>query len=196
MKSEERREQLLGCAAQLFAERGYHATTVEHIVTHAGVARGTFYGHFTDKRTIFEELLEHYMSEIRARIIRIDPTQGADHSLVQMRQNVLGAVSACLDHRDLTKILLSQAVGLDDDFDQKLLEFWDAVTNLMESSLVLGHELGLVRVGNTRLRAVAVIGALKELLYQVIMGGLEVDRDELVDDFLSMYLFGLFVLPE
>ena len=49
---EERREQISSVARDVFARRGYHQTTIEDIVLQAGIARGTFYLYFEDKRDI------------------------------------------------------------------------------------------------------------------------------------------------
>ncbi|MCA9565749.1 MAG: helix-turn-helix transcriptional regulator, partial [Myxococcales bacterium] len=121
MRSEERREQILSVAAEAFAQYGYHATTVDTIVTGAGVARGTFYSYFQDKRSIFEELLDGYMKGLHAQIIRIDPKLGPTRAMELMRQNFNGVLSECLEQSALTKILLSEAVGLDEGFDERLL---------------------------------------------------------------------------
>ncbi|OZD39937.1 TetR family transcriptional regulator [Rhodococcus sp. 06-1477-1B] len=47
------RERLRAAAMQLFAERGFEATTVPDIVERAGVTRRTFFRHFGDKREVF-----------------------------------------------------------------------------------------------------------------------------------------------
>ena len=52
----ERKQQLLDCAAALFAERGYAETRVIDIVRAAGVAKGLFYWYFENKEALFEEL--------------------------------------------------------------------------------------------------------------------------------------------
>ena len=62
----ERKQQLLDCAARLFAERGYADTRVIDIVRAAGVAKGLFYWYFENKEQLFRELAE----EIRLRLRR------------------------------------------------------------------------------------------------------------------------------
>ncbi|MFS0795307.1 TetR family transcriptional regulator [Microbacterium sp. 1P10AE] len=47
------RERLRAAALELFAERGFEATTVPDIVERAGVTRRTFFRHFSDKREVF-----------------------------------------------------------------------------------------------------------------------------------------------
>src|SRR5580765_5375749 len=86
----ERKQQLLDCAARLFAERGYADTRVIDIVKEAGVAKGLFYWYFENKEQLFKELAD----DIRMRLRRsqaeaIDPD--AD-PLVRLRQGAEASV--------------------------------------------------------------------------------------------------------
>lgn len=47
------RERLRSAALELFAERGFSATTVPDIVERAGLTKRTFFRHFSDKREVF-----------------------------------------------------------------------------------------------------------------------------------------------
>ncbi|MFN2190288.1 MAG: helix-turn-helix domain-containing protein, partial [Candidatus Promineifilaceae bacterium] len=42
------------------AEKGYHAATVDDITRAAGVAKGTFYLHFSEKAAVFYELIRRF----------------------------------------------------------------------------------------------------------------------------------------
>jgi AcrR family transcriptional regulator len=59
-RSERSRAQILEAALKLFSHRGYGATSVRDIAEDAGVSKGNVYHHFTDKETIFRELLDQY----------------------------------------------------------------------------------------------------------------------------------------
>lgn len=65
------RERLRAAALALFEERGYAATTVPDIVERAGVARRTFFRHFSDKREVFFDGDE--IPELAARMIGAAP---------------------------------------------------------------------------------------------------------------------------
>ena len=60
----ERREQILAIAAELFAERGFAATTVREIADAAGILSGSLYHHFDSKEAMVEELLRDFSEEI------------------------------------------------------------------------------------------------------------------------------------
>ena len=191
MRAEERREQILRVAAEVFAEKGYHQASVSDIVVGAGVARGTFYQYFGNKRAIFEELLSLFMAELRTRIPRIDPAIGIAEGLAQLRRNVRGVVGLMCEQRALTKILLSGAVGLDADFDEKLDAFYFEVTSLLKGSLRLGQAFGIVRPCDLDLAAIYVIGALKELMTRVVIRGETRDLDEIVRAYIAFAADGL-----
>ena len=84
VQGQERKEQLLDCAAVLFAERGYAETRVLDIVRAAGVAKGLFYWYFENKEALFRELVEQNRHRLRkAQADAIDPDAEA---LLQIRQ--------------------------------------------------------------------------------------------------------------
>ena len=53
-----RRQQLLDVARDVFAERGFHATSMDDIAEAAGVTKPVLYQHFVNKRALYTELLE------------------------------------------------------------------------------------------------------------------------------------------
>jgi AcrR family transcriptional regulator len=80
MDKAERRQQILNHARDVFALRGYHAAKIEDIVAAAGVARGTFYLYFEDKRAIFEEIVDGVLARIGMTIVRVDPHDASHRS--------------------------------------------------------------------------------------------------------------------
>ncbi|MEV6049734.1 TetR/AcrR family transcriptional regulator [Streptomyces sp. NPDC052107] len=59
-----RRGELLGVAAEVFAEHGYNATTVRRIADHAGMLAGSLYYHFDSKESMLEEILRTFLDEL------------------------------------------------------------------------------------------------------------------------------------
>src|SRR5204862_554262 len=121
----ERRLQILHAARGIFAKRGYHQTTIDDIVLQAGVARGTFYLYFEDKRAIFSDLIDRFGSQLAVAIVRIvtdDPTRTVGS---QIHENIRRIIGTCLAERAMTKILFTDAVGIDPLFDRKLASFYE-----------------------------------------------------------------------
>ncbi|TVT61343.1 TetR/AcrR family transcriptional regulator [Amycolatopsis rhizosphaerae] len=66
-----RRAELLGIAAQLFAEHGYRSTTVRDIAEAAGILSGSLYHHFDSKESIADEILSGFLDELFASYTEI-----------------------------------------------------------------------------------------------------------------------------
>jgi AcrR family transcriptional regulator len=194
MRREERREQILACAREVFAEKGYYRTSVSDIIERAGVARGTFYQYFRNKRSIFDELLERLIQALARTIKRIDPSHPHLSPVAQMRDNVFDILDVLLQNRALTKILLHEAVGLDPGFDEKLDAFYGRVLAMIEKSLKVGQVMGLVRPCDSRLAGYCILGMIKEVMYRLTLSGEQpADREAFVDEILNFGLRGLFL---
>jgi len=186
----ERRQQILAAARDLFARRGYHQTTIDDIVDEAGVARGTYYLYYEDKRAIFSDLIDRFSQRLSMAIDRIVTDDESRSVADQVRANIRAILGLCLAERAMTKILFTDAAGIDAAFDRKLSTFYDAVVQLLTESLRDGQTLGIVRDGEPRVLAYLTLGALKELLYQAVTLGLaEESADRLTEqmyDFLAL----------
>jgi AcrR family transcriptional regulator len=63
----ERRDHLVKLAAELFARKGFQATTVREIAEEAGILSGSLYHHFDSKETIVDEVLATFLDDLIAR---------------------------------------------------------------------------------------------------------------------------------
>ena len=66
-RGKDRRRQLMDYAAQRFAEKGYHPTSVAEIVSGMGVGKGVFYWYFASKEELFLEILREAQTGLRRR---------------------------------------------------------------------------------------------------------------------------------
>lgn len=59
-KAEERRNEILDAADELFGQQGFDDTSTNDIIKRVGIARGTLYYHFKSKEGIMDALIERY----------------------------------------------------------------------------------------------------------------------------------------
>jgi AcrR family transcriptional regulator len=64
LTAEQRRQQLFAVALELFARRGYRATTMDDIAEAAGVTKPLVYQHFSSKRALYLELVDSIAKEL------------------------------------------------------------------------------------------------------------------------------------
>lgn len=183
-----RRQQILNEARDVFAKRGYHAAKVDDIVAAAGIARGTFYLYFEDKRAIFDEIVDRMLTRVGMAIARVDVARPLEE---QIKGNIRRLVEVLLDDRATTRILLSDARGVDVAFDRKVQGFMEEVHTLMQASLEDGQARGIVRKGDARIQALFAIGALRELLFQIVVRGWDYSVDGIVDELYALLEHGL-----
>ena len=68
-----RREQILGTALKLFAERGFDATSTRQIAKEAGIAEGLIFHYFPTKASLLAAILEDRLEGRRAFRARLRP---------------------------------------------------------------------------------------------------------------------------
>jgi AcrR family transcriptional regulator len=61
-----RRADVVQLAGELFAQKGYRATTVREIADAAGILSGSLYHHFDSKESIGDEILAGFINEVLA----------------------------------------------------------------------------------------------------------------------------------
>src|SRR5947207_14664156 len=67
-----RRNQILDAATKVFAEKGFHPTTIKDIASEAGIADGTIYNYFENKTALMLGILD-----------RLNETERRDEDLSQ-----------------------------------------------------------------------------------------------------------------
>ncbi|NOY96646.1 MAG: TetR/AcrR family transcriptional regulator [Chlorobi bacterium] len=61
---QEKRKLILDTALELFAENGFHATSISQIAKKAGISKGLSYNYFKSKNEILDEIIKHSFSSI------------------------------------------------------------------------------------------------------------------------------------
>ena len=62
------RGQLIEVATRLFAEHGYEGTSIEAVLSAAGVSRGALYHHFAGKEALFEAVVAAVSDQVTAEL--------------------------------------------------------------------------------------------------------------------------------
>ena len=65
LSAHERRELIEAAASELFAQRGYTATSIDEIARRSGVTAPVVYDHFASKLELHRRLLERHYAELR-----------------------------------------------------------------------------------------------------------------------------------
>lgn len=78
-KHHDRREEILRAAEDLFNAHGYEKTSINSIIDHIGIAKGTFYHYFDSKESLLGAIVKDALDGIiaKATVISTDPQLSA-----------------------------------------------------------------------------------------------------------------------
>ena len=102
----ERRDEILAIAAQLFAERGFAATTVREIADAAGILSGSLYHHFDSKESMVDELVHEMLDRVTVAYRRIVATR--DDPEAALRALVREAFAAIATDRATVAVMVNE----------------------------------------------------------------------------------------
>ena len=108
LTARERRAALLNSALGAFAERGYHAASIDDIARDGGVSKALIYEHFASKQEIWVELLEHHANELFERLAAAIADAGPG-SADRLTAGVDAFYAFVEDHRVAWRMLFREA---------------------------------------------------------------------------------------
>jgi AcrR family transcriptional regulator len=143
---DDRRTQILQAAGDLFAERGYAATTVRLIADRAGMMAGSLYHHFPSKAAILDELLTGFVDDLLDRATVAVDDAGDDPGLA-LRRLITVSMLAIADHRPAVLLLQKEEppAQRDDPALAHVFDRWGKVTDLWVRVVGAGVEAGVFR---------------------------------------------------
>jgi AcrR family transcriptional regulator len=154
-----RRSQILDEAARLFAERGYHPTSVAEIVESLGVGKGVFYWYFESKEDLFLEILASSSQELRRRqqaAIGDEPDP-----LRRIEVGIRASLAWFREHRDLFN--LTQFAATEERFAAVLRQNESVAVDDVTRHLKEAMATGRIPDQDPAMLAHALVGATRHL---------------------------------
>lgn len=162
-----RRSDILSAAKQVFAERGYHATTVADIARQAGLSYGSIYWYYDSKETLFHELMSAEAQALRAHInaaVRATSAEAGPSAPLQ------AAVRATLEFYEsdsaLVKLLFRDAFALGSAFEEHLYAIHASFVEDAERLVLFAQRQGALVEGPPRMIAFAITALVGQLAHR------------------------------
>jgi AcrR family transcriptional regulator len=172
-----RRAQLLDVARRVFARDGYRGTSMEAIAEAAGVTKPVLYQHFSSKHALYASLLEAELGQLTGALVRaFDLAEGNEERLRLGFGAYLGFVEA---HEDAFRLLFTEGLGLDDDFQRRIARFREWVADRITA--IIRAEAGLPEA-RARALAVAIVGMAESAATWWLSERRPLPTDELADE--------------
>jgi len=166
----------------LFATKGYDATSIEEITSVVGVAKGTLYYHFSSKEEIFTFLVEEGMKLLQNSIsIKI---ANCTSLISKLKAILLIQIKVMTKYEDFMTIVLSHILGkgsINLTCRKYVFEYIDTVEKIIQDSIDNGE--ATTNVDNPKILASGIFGITYSILLYKIKDGNELDIGTLYKEF-------------
>lgn len=135
------REDVIEAAARLFAERGYHGTSMRDLGRELGLLGSSLYSHVSSKEDLLVEVVELGASKFEASARRA--VESSDDPGDQLRALLSGHIDIVVDHLDEVRTFLNEANSLDDRY--RVVSRRDGYEQVFRAVLARGVEQGVFR---------------------------------------------------
>lgn len=171
------RQKILDAAIDVFSSKGYHNSRVDEIVELSKTSKGAVYFHFPSKQDIFLGLVDEFSNILE---VRMKDAVSKENSGVR-KVNI--ALQICLHtfgkYQRLAKIFLVQAVGLGVAFEKRRQEIHNRFVHIIERYLDEAVRDGDIPAIDTKITAMAWMGAINEVVISCVYSG-ELDPDRIL----------------
>lgn len=190
------REKVLTAARAVFAREGYRAATVSHILAEAGIARGTFYRYYSNKREVFYEIVSDLFKTLYDASRE---TLGGEELAMesQVRESLELAYRLFLENRGVIVIYFREAFRADPGFYALWENFEKRMIALFSGVLTRGMKGGAFREIDTGLISRAMFQLFMQVPYwDILLGGVsEIDVVAMADEMVSFVVRGIAAAP-
>jgi AcrR family transcriptional regulator len=166
-----RTAELLEAARKVFAEKGFHASTVEDIATAASVSKGTVYLYYKSKQDIYWAALKHGLielhSEIQARLASEEAPENKIRAFIEIKIQYFEA------NRDFFRIYFSElgsGFTHPDKMPHYIEEMYLEQAHTLEAVLRRGIQCGAIREIRADTAAVAISDLIRGIIVQRVLG--------------------------
>jgi len=158
---ESTRTRILDAALHLISERGYNGATTAEIARRAGVAEGTIYRYFKDKKELFVACVEPVVQEALSRE-RALPRTGNLRDLIRLRIREL--VQVMRENRDVFNVLFTEGRFHPEIADILLHQVVSAFTFDDRAAFEQAVRTGSIRAPHPVILTVGLTGAIWAML--------------------------------
>lgn len=170
---------------ELFAKKGYDATSIEEITSVVGIAKGTLYYHFSSKEEILDflivegiKLLQHSI-ELKARM--------ANTFIDKLRAIILVEIKVVDKYENLITLIMNEYCGnsaRNEKCRQKVYLCIDSIENVLKESISKGE----LKECDTRVFAFEIFGVLCSGIMLRYERNRKIDIEDIADKFTNNIL--------
>ncbi len=187
------RAKILQAARPVFARKGYRATTVSDILAEAGIARGTFYKYFPNKRQVLFEIVSEIFRTLHESSRDMLEVDEPSHLRQAMRNSLEVSYRLFLDNRGVIIVYFREAFRSDPGFYAIWDDFERRMIALFSEMMARGRKAGVLREVDSTLVSRAMFTLFLQVpFWDVLLGGMaEIDLGAMAGEIVSLVFDGI-----
>jgi AcrR family transcriptional regulator len=134
------KEDVVRAAGRLFAERGYHGTSMRELGSELGLLGSSLYSHVSSKQDLLVEVVEEGARLFEASAERALAVDGS--AVDRLRALIAGHVDVILDNVDVARTFLNEARMLDSESRSRIIAARDHYEDAFRRVIREGIEEG------------------------------------------------------
>jgi AcrR family transcriptional regulator len=186
-----RREQIVGAATRVFAEKGFRRATTREVARAAGVSEGTIYNYFEDKDALLLAILDR-LNETERRAADFEEEMDTDFRGF-LEQYLRRRMSLIWENREVFRVVLSEMLVNAELRERYLRHVVEPTMSIAEENFRSRMEQGEVLETDAPLAMRSVAGTVLGILVLGLLGDEEIGSrsDEVPDVLAGLLIQGL-----
>ena len=191
----QRRDEIMAAAKEVFARKGFHATTIADIAKQAGLAYGSVYWYFDSKDELFHALMAVEESALRNHIAAALAALGGPAENGGQEAPLRALVQATLEFfeadKATVKLLFRDAYALGERFEKHLGGIYERFIDDIETFIVAAQERGEVVAAPPRMVAYTLAALVGQLAHRRLSTDDDVTAAQVADFVVALVFDGL-----
>jgi AcrR family transcriptional regulator len=189
----QRRDEIMAAAKEVFARKGFHATTIADIAKQAGLAYGSVYWYFDSKDELFHALMAAEEYALRAHVAVALGALGArpDNGVAPFRAAVRATFEFFETDKATAKLLFRDSYACGDRFEKHLGGIYERFIDDIETVIVAAQERGEVIAAPARMVAYTLAALVGQLAHRRLSTDDDVTAAQVADFVVTLVLDGL-----
>jgi AcrR family transcriptional regulator len=191
----ETKKKIIEAAKALFSEKGYHKTNALEIAARAGVATGSFYGYFNNKKEVLIEVIRNFYADASDKVLNAYQARVHDNATNNYREGInlvhfmIQALYAAHEinpalHREfMAMILLDKEIeDINREEERKVVVFMTSLLNAYREH---------IRVKDIEAAALLLYRVSEEIIHRIRIMGADIDNKRILaelEDMVCRYL--------
>jgi TetR/AcrR family transcriptional repressor of mexJK operon len=179
-QQEQRHEELLNAALDLFLERGFEQTTIEEIAIHVGMSKRTVYARYEDKASLFKAAVRRAIEQytVPRDALEALATDDLEETLAAVARLRIANVATPVATK-LQRILSAQSYRFPELFNAAYEEGAGPTINFLSDLFVRYSRKGEINVTEPRRAAAAFLSLAAGGPARIIVSGNKLDDTEI-----------------